>query len=237
MLAIFKGAAVVVLIAGYALAGHLALTLPNGQVIAAALAVGLPALAFVAFCFHYLNRHPQLVAAWRLSAAARLALAGLLAVVPTLSFLWAVWPALLANAHNLYFAQHVGCNALLAWVFGRTLVAGATPLVVSFARMVHPTLPPEIETYARNVTRAWTVFFLVTCVVSVALYLIAPIAVWSTFAVLLQWPSVGAFFVGEFVLRKMLFRNFDHASLKQGFDAYQQHQAHPHPHPAAATKR
>lgn len=230
MSAILKGAAIVVLIAVYALTSHFALTLPNGRVIAAALAFGVPALAFVGFCFQYLYRHSRLVA----RGAIRLVLAGLLAVLPTMVFLWAVWPALLANAENLYFAQHVGTNALLAWIFGRTLVAGTTPLVVSFARIVHPALPPEIETYARKVTLGWTAFFLVTCAVSAVLFAAAPIAVWSTFAVLLQWPSVGAFFVGEYLLRKTLFRHFDHASLRQGFDAYQQHQARGRP--VAATK-
>ena len=234
MSAIFKGAAIVVLIVGYALVSHVALTLPSGRFIAAALAVGVPALAFVGFCFQYLYRHLRLVAVGWAGGAIRMALAGLLAVLPTMVFLWAVWPALLANAENLYFAQHVGTNALLAWVFGRTLVAGTTPLVVSFARIVHPELPPEIEAYARKVTLAWTAFFLVTCVVSAVLFAAASIASWSTFAVLLQWPSVGTFFVGEYLLRKTLFRHFDHASLKQGIDAYQQHQARGRP--VVATK-
>jgi uncharacterized membrane protein len=234
MSAIFKGLAVVGLIVGYALASHLALTLPNGRIIAALLAVGVPALAFIVFCFQYLYRHQRLVSPAPQPGAIWLAVAGLLAVLPTSFFVWAIWPALLANAQNLYFVQHVGTNALLAWVFGRTLVAGTTPLVVSFARIAHPALPPEIESYARKVTLAWTIFFLVTCAVSGILFAAAPIAAWSAFAVLLQWPSVGAFFVGEYLLRKALFRHFDHASLKQGFDAYQQHQVRARP--VATTK-
>jgi uncharacterized membrane protein len=225
---LFKGALIVALVAGYALASHFALILPNGRAIAAALAVGVPAVALVGFVFQWLHR--KLPDYLPLSGAAlRLTLATALAVLPVAVFLWQVWPMVLANAQTLYFAQHVGTNGLLAWVFVHTLAAGATPLVVTFARIAHPNLPPEIAAYARKVTVAWTVFFLATCAISVLLFVAAPIAAWSTFAVLLQWPSVAVFFVGEYVLRKRLFRQFDHATMRQGFDAYNQHRVRAQP--------
>ncbi len=211
----------VVLIAGFALASHFALILPNGRAVAAALAIGVPAIALGVFIFQWVARKMS----GRANNAVRFSVAGLVAVLPISVFLWMVWPLILANTQALYFAQHVGTNALLAWVFGHTLAAGATPLVVTFARMVHPDLPAEIEAYARKVTAAWTVFFLLTCLVSVVLFFAAPLAVWSAFAVLLQWPSVAVFFVGEYLLRRRLFGQFEHASLKEGFDAYHQHQS------------
>jgi uncharacterized membrane protein len=217
----FKGALMVVLIAGYALASHFALILPNGRAVAAALAIGVPAVALGVFIFQWVAG--RLVGP--MNDPVRLSVAGLVAVLPIAGFLWMVWPLILANAQAFYFAQHVGTNALLAWVFGHTLAAGSTPLVATFARMVHPDLPVEIEAYARKVTIAWTIFFLLTCVISVVLFFAASLAVWSAFAVLLQWPSVAAFFVGEYLLRLRLFSQFDHASLKQGFDAYNQHQS------------
>jgi uncharacterized membrane protein len=217
----FKGALMVGLIAGYALASHFALILPNGRAVAAALAIGVPALALGFFIFQWAARR----LAGQASDPVRLSVAAITSVLPIAGFLWTVWPLILANAQALYFAQHVGTNALLAWVFGHTLAAGSTPLVVTFARMVHPNLPPEIEAYARKVTVAWTVFFLLTCVISAVLFFAAPLAVWSAFGVLLQWPSVAVFFIGEYLLRRRLFSQFDHASLKQGFDAYNQHQS------------
>ena len=226
-----KGTLMVVLIAGYALASHFALILPNGRAVAAALAIGVPAIALGVFVFQWVAGRM----ARRANEAVKVSVAGLVAVLPISAFLWLVWPLILANAQTLYFAQHVGTNALLAWVFGHTLAAGATPLVVTFARMVHPDLPADIAAYARKVTTAWTVFFLLTCAISVVLFFAAPLAVWSAFAVLLQWPSVAAFFVGEYVLRRRLFSQFDHASLKQGFDAYNQHQSRTPP-PACASK-
>lgn len=216
-----KAALIVVLIAAYALASHFALILPNGQAIAAALALGIPALALVGFVFQLTAKH--LV---KLNPVLRYAIAALIGLVPVAVLLWQTWPLVVSNAQILYLVQHVGTNALLAWVFGHTLVEGYTPLVVTFARIVHSHLPPEIEAYARKVTVAWTVFFIFTCVISVALFTAAPLTAWSTFAVLLQWPSVAVFFVGEYVLRKRLFKHFDHASMKQGFDAYNQHRVH-----------
>jgi uncharacterized membrane protein len=224
---LLKGVFIVTLITAYALISHFALILPEGRTIAAALAVGVPAAALVWFITHWVFKllsQPNMLW-WQ--KALRLGLAIALALVAVLAPLWWAWPLVLANADTLYFAQHFGTNALLAWVFGHTLVAGSTPLVVTFARMVHRDLPPEIAAYARQVTVAWTWFFLVTCALSIILYTSAPLAVWSAFGVLLQWPSVVVFFVGEYVLRRMLFKNFDHASMKQGFEAYQNHQASP----------
>jgi uncharacterized membrane protein len=225
---LLKGALIVMLVAAYALASHFALILPNGQAIAAALALGIPAVLLIGFVFQWVAKRlfTRAVKSTVLPySALRFGIAAVLAVVPVGLFLWLVWPFFLSNAQALYFAQHVGTNALLAWVFGHTLAAGATPLVVTFARIVHTQLPAEIEAYARKVTVAWTAFFIITCVVSIVLFIATPIAVWSTFGVLLQWPSVAVFFVGEYALRKVLFKDFDHASMQQGFDAYQQHRA------------
>lgn len=220
---LLKGGLIAVLITAYTLASHLALTLPRGQELAAALAIGVPAVAFVAFLSQLINRPLSRSPAFGGRSALPLIVSGILAAVPVAALVWTVWPLILAHTQALYFVQHVGTNALLAWVFGHTLVAGSTPLVVTFARLVHPVLPPEIEAYAGKVTAAWTLFFLVTCAISVVLFLTASLEAWSFFAVLLQWPSVALFFAGEYALRRRLFRHFEHASMKQGFDAYQQH--------------
>jgi uncharacterized membrane protein len=223
---LLKGILMVVLVAAYVLASHFSLILPNGQAIAAALALGVPSVLIVVFVFQWaLKTSDKFVAMSALAqnTVLRYGMTALLVAAPVGLFLWLAWPFFLSNAQVLYFAQHVGTNALLAWVFGHTLAAGATPLVVTFARMVHTDLPAEIESYARKVTIAWTAFFMITCIVSIVLFFAAPIEVWSGFGVLLQWPTVAVFFVGEYALRKILFKDFDHASMKQGLEAYQQH--------------
>lgn len=219
-----KGIFIVLLVAGYALASHFALVLPQGKLIAAAMAIGVPAVILMGFVFQQINTFSKSKALMQAQVVLRISLALVLAVVPVVLLLWWSWPFVLGNAQALYFVQHVGTNALLAWVFGRTLQGGVTPLVVTFARMVHTSLPQEVENYARKVTVAWALFFLATCVLSTVLFFGAPISTWSVFAVLLQWPLVAAFFVGEYLLRRLLFKNFVHASLSDGFMAYQKSQ-------------
>jgi uncharacterized membrane protein len=215
---------IVVAVASYALLSHFALILPSGRHIAAALALAIPVLAGTWFIYQLAMKGMARVSASKLHAVLTSAVVGLLALCAMLLVLAWAWPWILANTDHLYFVQHVGTNALLAWGFGHTLVGERTPLVVTFARIVHPNLPPEIAAFARKVTLAWTLFFLATCAISALLFFAAPISWWSTFAVLLQWPTVALFFVGEYVLRKRKFRNFEHASMKQGFDAYRQNQ-------------
>lgn len=232
---LLKGVLIAVLIAGYTFASHFALVLPEGKKIAAALALGVPAVALAIYIFQWASKRLASSLAVQKSGWIYL-LASLFAVVPITMSLWLTWPIVVDNAATLYFVQHVGTNALLAWVFGHTLVAGSTPLVVSFAHIVDPVLPVELEVYARKVTLAWTQFFVMTCVISAILFTAAPLSVWSTFAVLLQWPSVAVFFVGEYLLRRYLFRQFKHASLRDGFDAYRSHQAGLDVKPVSASK-
>ena len=221
---LLKSALAVLLVIGYALASHLALTLPGGKTIAAVLAVGVPAIIAMVWLFQWVFNGLTSKAVKPLPVALKVLASSAVAIVPIVTLLYLTWPLMLANADAVYFVQHVGTNGLLAWVFGQTLSQGATPLIVTFAKMVHPVLPKEIEIYARKVTIAWTWFFIFTCVISVILYFCTPLAAWSAFAILLQWPSVALFFVGEYLLRKKLFKKFDHATLKQGFDAYRQSQ-------------
>lgn len=213
---------IVVAIASYALLSHFALILPSGRHIAAALALAIPVLASTWFIYQLALKGMALMSASKWFATLISGVVSLLVLcVMLLAVAWA-WPWILANTDHLYFVQHVGTNALLVWGFGHTLIGERTPLIVTFARMVHPNLPPEIAAFARKVTLAWTLFFLATCALSTLLFFAAPLSWWSTFAVLLQWPTVALFFVGEYVLRKRKFRNFEHASMKQGFDAYRQ---------------
>ena len=48
-----------------------------------------------------------------------------------------------------------------ALFFGRTLFGGRVPLCTHFARMVRGELDPRVEHYTRQVTLAWTVYFVV----------------------------------------------------------------------------
>jgi len=109
----------------------------------------------------------------------------------------------------------------IAWLFGRTLRPGAVPLVTQMARAVHGTLPARIETYTRHVTVAWTLFMLVLCALSVLLFALAPLRVWSAFANLLLLPLVALMFLAEYAYRSVRHAWFAHATLAQSVTAFQ----------------
>ena len=115
----------------------------------------------------------------------------------------------------LWFLQHAAGHALLALVFGRTLLPGAEPLATRVARAVLPSMPPAVVGYTRGVTVAWTVYFVVMTVVSVALYVGASAATWSMFATLVSGPLVALMFGAEFALRRYLVPASHRASIAQ----------------------
>jgi uncharacterized membrane protein len=106
--------------------------------------------------------------------------------------------------HWLYLAQHVGINLVLGLMFGRSLTGRYEPLVTAVARLVHEQMTPALVRYTRQVTVAWTTFFFVMAIVSILLFLLAPIGTWSVFANLLTLPLVAVMFIVENEVRKRI---------------------------------
>jgi uncharacterized membrane protein len=124
------------------------------------------------------------------------------------------------NLGLVYFIQAMCTNAALGLFFGRTLTGGREPLCSRFARMVRGPLEPRVARYTRQVTLAWTVFFAAMMIVSIALYLLAPIAVWSAFANLLMLPLVALMFIAEYAIRIRLFRDLPHKPILESLRTY-----------------
>jgi len=134
--------------------------------------------------------HPLWIASGGLAALALLA--------------WA-WPQLRENGALLHYVEHVGTNLAFAVVFGRTLGAGHEPLITQLARFAHPEgLSPAKLRYTRQVTVAWTGFFIATAIVSTGLFVLAPAAVWSVFANFLTLPLILLMFVVEHLCRYLV---------------------------------
>ena len=137
-----------------------------------------------------LRRMPQ---RW-LAAVIALALVGFL--------VW-VWPLLSQRIATLYFLEHFGVYTLLAGYFARSLSGPGESLVTQMARRVHGgVLSESQQRYTRQVTVAWSLFFLAMVLVSTGLFLWAPLPAWSAFATLLGGPLIGAMFVGELLVRR-----------------------------------
>jgi uncharacterized membrane protein len=120
-----------------------------------------------------------------------------------------------------YF-EHLGFNLAMAWLFGRTLAAGRRPLCSQFAAIVHGTLTPAVAHYTRQITVAWTVFFVTIAGVSTLLFAVSSLAVWSTFANYMTLPLVAVMFVGEHAWRHVALPNVQRSSMFAAARAYRQ---------------
>lgn len=100
-----------------------------------------------------------------------------------------------------YGLPHAAINVFLFWFFARTLRSGLEPLITRVARRVHGYLTPEIAAYTRNVTLAWSVFFIAQIFISLLLYSFAPFSVWLLFISFSTFPLLALMFLGEFFIR------------------------------------
>jgi uncharacterized membrane protein len=147
----------------------------------------------------------------------------------------AAWTAALAIASALAFAASrrwiwlplyappMFADAFGAWLFGHTLAGRRMPLIERLVRQLHgePDRPlePAVARYARSLTVAWTVLFIVLGATSLTLALLAvpngvlillgitpplevPQTAWSWFANVASYGITGGFFVLEYAYRR-----------------------------------
>ena len=117
--------------------------------------------------------------------------------------------------------------ASIAWMFGRTLRRGSTPLVERVARGFHaPAVPaPRIIAYARRVTWAWTLLLGVVAAINAALIVnLVPGGLIDLAGFVPRWPVtpalfaffgntgtyllIGGMFVVEFAIRVWRFPDY-----------------------------
>jgi uncharacterized membrane protein len=191
-------------VVGYALLAHVVFA--SGQGTRAAAVIAWSPLALTLLWLAWGSR-------WRVHVV----LGGGAATILLLS----LWPRQGLDVSLVYLAQYLALQGALATLFGRTLLPGREPLVTGFARMLHGELPPPIARYARAVTAAWVLFFAAMAATAVLLYLFAPRAAWSAFVNLLTLPCVVAMFGLEYMVRRLRYPWFEHASLLAGVRVFQ----------------
>src|SRR5579864_3068791 len=74
---------------------------------------------------------------------------------------------------------HAFIYAGLLAIFGASLRPGREPLVTALSRRMYAVVPADMAAYTRGVTWAWCAFFAAELLTSLALFLLAPRAVWS----------------------------------------------------------
>lgn len=124
-------------------------------------------------------------------------------------------------AWGLYL-EHAGFNLALALLFGSTLLPGREPLCTQFAALMDGSLTPPVKRYTRQITVAWTLFFVAIAAISTVLFATAPIVEWSTFANYFALPLVGVMFVAEHVWRRFALPDTRGAGMLDAVRAYRQ---------------
>lgn len=198
-----RGALLGALAIGYAFLAHYTNTADGAHTLGSivALAPILLALLSVAWQAHY---RPAMLAAF-----------GALCMLLLLK-----WDVVTAHYGELYWIEHAGTMSFLGLTFGRTLQAGREPMCAYFARMVHGALSPELARYTRQLTLAWVGFFGAMATVSTGLFFAAPLSVWSAFANFFTGPLIGAMFAVEYLIRRRVLPDIEHAHILDGIKAF-----------------
>jgi uncharacterized membrane protein len=154
--------------------------------------------------------------------------------LPAIAMLCAVCAAialnldtLLRHASWLYFLQHIGAMTALAIMFGGTLgtVEGALCSRIARIAIAEP-LDDGYLRYTWKVTAAWTAYFVLCGLISAGLFILAPLAAWAFFAAVLTPASVGAMFIGEFLIRLRVLPGSPHLSIAQTIRYYREYTQH-----------
>ena len=202
------------LLAGYALLSHVTASSGAPSVTGALVALG-PMLGLSFLIAWRAARRPLMLALWLLAGAG----------------LYAARHWLIAHYHWVFLLEHAGTYAALCASFGRTLRNGQTPMISGFAQKVHGRLTPTLAAYTRSVTWAWTLYFGGVSGLSLLLFWLAPLPVWSAFAYLLGVPLLVLMFLVEYAVRCRVLPPAERTGLLVAIRAYRQasHEAAPPP--------
>jgi uncharacterized membrane protein len=151
---------------------------------------------------------------YRVAALAASGLIGLLVI--------AIWPLLQRHFAWLFLLQQCSFFGVLAAVFGRSLAAPHTPLCTQWADMLHGPLTPELQRYTRQVTTAWTLFFVCLVAVLLLLFWLAPLKIWSAFDNFCTLPLVALMFLAEYRVRRRRLPQLPPISLSSTVSVYLQ---------------
>ncbi|SOY66175.1 conserved hypothetical protein, putative TRANSMEMBRANE PROTEIN [Cupriavidus taiwanensis] len=143
-----------------------------------------------------------------------------LALLAACAALW-FWRAPLAGHFGwTYYLQHAGANAALGAMFALSLRRGRTPLCTQIATAIHGRLSAAHARYTVRVTQAWTLFFAAMVGVSTLLFVLAPVAAWSSFANLATPLLIALMFAAEAVYRRIAFPRMRHRGLLDAVHGY-----------------
>lgn len=190
---------------GYALLSHLAATSTTHDLLGAVVAV-TPMLGLSFLMLWRATRRGLMLPLWLAACA----------------LLYGSKDWLITHYNWVFLLEHAGTYLLLCATFGLTLRHGQTPMISRFASLLHGNLSPALKAYTRSATWAWTLYFGGIAGLSLLLFWLAPISIWSAFAYLLGIPLLVLMFAGEYAARCHCLPATDRAGPLEAIRAYRQ---------------
>lgn len=134
---------------------------------------------------------------------------------------WVLWPVLKTHFPVVSLIEESTLYTLLSLTFGRTLLPGQVSLCTRLADKVHGPLSPREIWYTRRVTATWAVFFSLVTLVSLLLFTLAPLRLWSTFVNFCVLPLViGLLLVETWVVRRRVLPHLKGSGLRDTVRVY-----------------
>src|ERR1700683_240643 len=85
-------------------------------------------------------------------------------------------------------------------------------IVEQIARLRHPDLPPEVNSYLRKVTLAWVVFFLINAAISATTAMSGSLKLWTLYNGFISYLAMGMLFAVEFLIRQIVHQRIRRAA-------------------------
>lgn len=111
----------------------------------------------------------------------------------------------LLKSHQLLLFYPVAINLVMLTVFGLSLRSNM-PLVERLARLRDPSLPPEGVRYTRQVTKIWSLYFLLSAAAALFTALYGNLRLWTLWNGMIAYLLTGLLLAGEWLLRQRLMK-------------------------------
>jgi uncharacterized membrane protein len=138
------------------------------------------------------------IASWRWLPAP----VAVLLTVALAALLHHFWPLLKESFPLIYLIQDSCLYGVLFLSFSQSLLPNRVALCTRFADKLHGPLTPAERKYTRQVTAAWSGFFLLIAALSIVLFICGPLRLWSIFVNFCTLPLVGIMFLVEARVRR-----------------------------------
>jgi uncharacterized membrane protein len=163
---------------------------------------------------------PVIIVFLFISWSTRYRIIGLASIIAGCVALWHYQTILVHYLNWTYLVQRSGIFALLATVFGVTLLPGHTPLISRVADLVHGPLSKQVEIYTRHVTMAWTLFFAIMTGLPLIVFIFAPHHLLFLLTNIVTMTLMASMLFAEYIVRCRTIPVGERSGMMEGLRAY-----------------